>query len=370
MTNILIDTSNLFLKLLRSALWGDESVRSIAAKQFMQIMTLANEQTVVGLVFDVLKNVQIDGMNDKMPIYEAIGKTERIKQQNIVLNKELVWFVNKCQDAGIECLVVKGQILAALYTKPELRQSGDIDYLLPADLDYNLNLNRVFPNAGIPGKLPEKEFAFSHNGVTYELHCRLMDFGCKKHQQLWTEFEKSEWEKKYYSKISGIEVRTLSPTANAAYLFVHLYFHLIREGVSLRQFCDWAVFLHVYNNQIDRQELTDFMLRLDMVNGYKAFGSILVDELGLPEDEFPMKITEADRRWKEKILYDVFKGGNFGKQNHQAKSAMGYKYETLWLAIRNSIRYYKLAPSEMRMMIPKMLWINLKLLKNRCCSRP
>ena len=149
---------------------------------------------------------------------------------------------------------------------------------------------------------------------------------------------------------------------NAAYLYVHLFFHLIREGVSLRQFCDWAVNLHVYRERIDRQMLTDFIQRLSMLNGYKAFGSILVDELGLPEDEFPMTISEDDRRWKKKILDDVFRGGNFGKQNHQASSALGYKFETLCMAVRNSFRYYKLAPSEMRMMIPKMIGINLRLL--------
>ena len=289
---------------------------------------------------------------------------ERIKQQNAKINKELLWFVDKCKKVGLECLVVKGQTLAALYLKPELRQSGDIDFLLPTDLDNNLNLNKVFSGAGIPDKLSEKEFAFSHNDITYELHCRLIDFGCKKHQKLWAEMETWELNQRCYVKVNGVDARTLSPTMNAAYLFVHLFFHLIREGVSLRQFCDWAVFLHAYHEEINRQNLADFIQRLDMLNGYKAFGSILVDELGLPEDDFPVIITEDDRRWKKLILDDVFRGGNFGKQNHQAKSVLGYKFETMRLSVRNSFRYYRLAPSEMRLMIPKIIGINLKLLFN------
>lgn len=360
MSDTLIDTTRLLFTLLRSALWGDAPVESITAKQFRHVMALADEQTVVGLVMGGLNDARIDGMKDKMPIYEAIGLVEQIKQQNHVVNKKLTWFVNKSQEIGLDCLVVKGQTIAALYPKPELRQSGDIDFLT-----FQIaQVAQVFPDAGIPERMSEKEFAFSHNDITYELHCRLMDFGCKKHQKLWAGMEARELTQRYTVKVNGVEVKTLSPTMNAAYLFVHLFFHLIREGVSLRQFCDWAIFLHTHRDQIDKQKLTDFIQNLDMLDGYKAFGSILVDELGLPEDEFPLIITDEDRLWKTKILEDVFIGGNFGKQNHQAESAIGYKYETLRLAIRNSIRYYKLAPSEMRMMIPKMIGINLKLLHN------
>jgi hypothetical protein len=101
-----------------------------------------------------------------------------------------------------------------------------------------------------------------------------------------------------------------------------------------------------------------------MIRGYKAFGCILVDELGLQEEEFPMHLTDDDRRWKVKILHDVIRGGNFGKRNHKAKSGFGFKLETCRMIVRNCIRYYHLAPSEMRMMIPKIIKINVKLILN------
>lgn len=98
-----------------------------------------------------------------------------------------------------------------------------------------------------------------------------------------------------------------------------------------------------------------------MFDAFCALGTILIDCLGLPQNEFPFALDD-DRKWEEKILQDIFRGGNFGKQNHKATSELGYKFETMCLAIRNSFRYYKLAPSEMRMMIPKKVGINLRLL--------
>lgn len=357
-------SDSFLLELMRSALWGCAFKTSIADVDFCEVMRLAEEQTVLGIALDGLSGIGnlklAEGSKEQMTLFESIGGVEQIKQQNESINEELSWFYEQMNKRNIACIVVKGQTNGALYPKPELRQSGDIDFLTTKIAQ----LVQVFPDEGIPERIPEKEYAFSHNEITYELHSRLIDFGCKKHQKLWAEQETREWHKKYFVKVDGVEVRTLSPTMNAAYLYVHLFFHLIREGVSLRQFCDWAVCLHHYKDVIDRRQLAELMERLDMQNGYRAFGCIVVDELGLPENEFPMPLNEDDRRWKERILHDVFSGGNFGRQNHKAKSALGFKMETLCMAIRNTFRYYPLAPSEMRMMIPKMIGINMKLLLN------
>lgn len=352
-------TEKLFY-LLCNALWDGNVRVELSYKEFSDILKLAKEQTVFGLVFDVLKDIPFDGMSNKAAIYEAIGQYELVRKQNRLINKELCSFVRKCDKIGLDYLIVKGQTIGSLYPQAELRQPGDIDFLI-TQLS---QIPQMFPDVDIPKKLFEKEYAYSHNDITFELHTRLIDFGCKKHNVLWNSIIAEEWTQFYYVDIDGEKVRTLSPTVNATYLFLHLFFHMIREGVSLRQFCDWAVFLHNYRDAIDNKQLSDIIGELGMINAYKAFGCILVDRLGLPEADFPLTITDSDRQWKKKIVNDVFRGGNFGKKNHKAMHVIGYKLETMRLAIRNSIRYYKLAPSEMRMMIPKMIILNIRLILN------
>lgn len=345
--------------LLRSALWGYDFQDKVSKEEFEEVMNLAKEQTVYGLAFDALSQQAVKGQYDKRQLLKAYAKAEKIKRQNEKINKELISFARRSQDVGLQCLVVKGQLIGCLYANPMVRTSGDIDFLVP---NISSKLSDAFPNVQFPEVMKEKELGFKHNGIVYELHSRLIDFGCKRHQEIWEGLIAEEWKKDCYVEVSGEKVKTLSPTMNAVYLFVHLYFHLIREGVSLRQFCDWAVMLHHYKDEIDRKQLNEIFSQLDMVRGYKAFGCILVDELGLQEEEFPMLLTDDDRQWKKKILHDIFLGGNFGKRNHKAKSALGFKLETCRIIVRNSIRYYGLAPSEMRMMIPKVIKINMKLL--------
>lgn len=57
----------------------------MSAKEFVNILQLADEQTVFGLVFDVLKDTNVDGLNNLTPLYEAIGLLEQIKRHRLRL---------------------------------------------------------------------------------------------------------------------------------------------------------------------------------------------------------------------------------------------------------------------------------------------
>ena len=172
----------------------------------------------------------------------------------------------------------------------------------------------------------------------------------------------NEWRETHYVEIEGVKVRTLSPTLNVAYVFIHLFFHFIREGVSLRQLCDWAMVLHYYNEEVDKEMLKEMLLDLDVYDAYCAFGTILVDYLGLPANDFPLPLDEKNRKWQKKLLKDIFAGGNFGKLHHRADNSWKFKLETMQLAFRNTFKYYRLCPSEVGGMIPRLIKGNMKIL--------
>lgn len=361
----------MLFKLLSNALWGDTLKNQFSAVEFRDVVPLAEQQTVLGLVFDVLKDKHIEGLTDKKTVFDAMAKAENIKRQNTIVNKELTEFADRCNQQEIDYIVVKGQTIGCLYPNHELRQAGDIDFMFPVEpameRDKNYEIQRskmatIFPEVKLPEKIMEGEVEFTRNGILYELHTSLRGWAKKRHQEIWDNLMEKVWQEKYFVEIDEVRVRTLSPTLNAAYVFIHLFFHFIREGVSLRQLCDWAVVLHYYNAEIDKDRLIRILLELDMFDAYCAFGTILVDELGLPKKEFPVSLDDNDREWKGKILEDIFRGGNFGKLHHQAHSSWKFKVETMCVALRNSFRYYRLCPSEVGGMIPRLLKGNLKIL--------
>ena len=371
----------LLLDILCCALWGKAYDGSFTERQLKDILRLAEEQTVFGLVFEAIQQVEIKGVAGKwsediseiqLAIFDAVGLKEQIKQQNVIVNKELADFARICRMNGQEPIVVKGQTIGSLYPNALLRQSGDIDFLVHGEgftvHDYAEALGVVIP------KMSEHEVGFDRNDVRYELHTRLRGWAKKRHQRIWDKLMAQEWAlmeddggKKWsdvacYVDIEGEPLRTLSPTMNAAYVFIHLFFHFIREGVSLRQFCDWAMVLHHYRNDIHRERLRVILTDLDLMDAYCAFGTILTENLGLPAEVFPFAIDDKHRIWHDKILKDIFRGGNFGFLHHQAEGKWKYKMETMTVAIRNSFRYFRLCPSEVGGMLPRLVKWNVKIL--------
>lgn len=348
------------LKALRHALWGNTFEEEINKDLFFHVMSLADEQVVAGLVFDVLSSQKTQIGFDATLAY--IGQNVQIRSANSSLNDELKKFVKAAEDNKFDCIIVKGQTVGCLYPNPELRVSGDIDVFLKDEYSKSKRILERMMAVDLPEKLLEKELSFFHGETRFDVHSNIVDFCCSKHQHYWDGMIKQIWDGCFFVEIEGVKVRTLPPTINAIYVFLHLFYHFIREGVALRQFCDWAMVLHSYKDKIDRGMLFDMLDGLGVVKAYRAFGTVIVDELGLAVDEFPIPLNDNDRKWKGMILDDVFKGGNFGRKNHLSTSTIGYKMETMRLIVKNNLRYYGLAPAEMRMMIPKLIGINLKLL--------
>ena len=346
--------------MLRSALWDEPFQDEVSKEEFTQVLTLAKEQTVYGLAFDCLSHLK--GNYDKRHVFKGLSLCQTILAQNEHVNKELKNIVGIFDEDKIDFLVVKGQTYSVLYPKPTLRMSGDIDFLIHQEYHaVKETIERQF-SIKLPDRMVEREIEFNHGGVPFELHTSLRDWAKKKHQTVWDDLMEEEWQEKHYVEIDGVKVRTLSPTLNAAFVFIHLFFHFIREGVSLRQLCDWAMVLHHYKDEIDKEELAQLLSDLDLIDACRAFGTILTDKLGLPVSEFPMSLGETDRKWQVKLLKDIFGGGNFGKLHHQAQNSWRFKIETLQLTIRNTLRYYRLCPSEIGGMIPRLIKGNLKIL--------
>lgn len=347
------------LTLLHRALWGADIDGAEVEDNLSEILFTADNQTVTGLCVEALSNINIKASQDFVFYY--VGLQQSIKAQNAAVNKELLNFVDFCDENKLTYLVVKGQTIGVLYPDPNLRMPGDIDFLIPHSgrSKWAKSVGKFFLGAKIPDKMAVDEVSFDRNGQPFELHTNLRTFVSKKHREEWDEHMAKEWSEPYYIEIDGRQIHTLSPTMNAAYVFIHLFFHFIREGVSLRQFCDWAMILSHYKEEIDKDSLIQLLLGLDLFDAYCAFGVILVEDLGMPKKFFPFVINDDDKKWRNKLLTDIFRGGNFGKLNHQANKAWLYKIETSFIAVRNSFRYYSLCPSEVGGMIPRLIKKNI-----------
>jgi len=351
-----------FFLILRDALWGGEEV-DLQHVVWSDVMRLAKEQAVFGLVFDVLSTESPKQIDNNI-LYEWIGISEQIKRNNEFLNSEVSLFLEFLAENKIQCKVVKGQTVSSCYPKAYLRQSGDVDFWVPKD-KYVACENVIERKLGLvlQRQESEKHVEFRWHGVQYELHSHLAMFHNKKQQRYFDDLVESDTGLNV--KIGDIEMPTLSPTLNALYIFVHLFFHLIHVGVGLRQFCDWMMWLHQYKNDIERRILAEHLAFLGLYRPYCVLGAILVDNLGLPSKEFPFEINEKDRKRSRQVLKDIIALGNFGHNNERIqKLGFLHSLHTGWRMCSQSFKYLDLAPKEVLLRVPyTVIWYLKKLFK-------
>lgn len=382
-------TRELLFALLRSALWGKKlPMESLTGAEYAALMEEARRQTVDGLVCGALIGGGV--RLEKYDAIEAYSTLGTIRQQNETVDGELHALCHLLRDGEVSFTVMKGQTVGTYYPHPHDRVSGDVDfYCPPGNVEKAIKAVTEQWRCTVEESGAEKHVAFMHGGVDFELHSFLNEFSSRDNQRYFDAETQRAGNRTV--DVAGCSVPVFEPAFNLAFTFVHLYMHLQELGVGLRQFCDVAVLCHTFRGQEtgDRsqntcprtshhaprtskdgplesstlsEELENILRRLGYLRAFKAVGAILVDSLGLPEEEFPFRLTRKDRRYAGYILDIVFKRGNFGKYGRQNEVRSGFLYylEATWVKLSHYIRLYPLSPKENRAMLiselPRRIW--------------
>lgn len=330
-----------FFKILRAGLW-DETLDALTPAEALVSLQEAERQTVVGIVFDAINSCGVRLKSQQ--VLEYYSRCLKIEQQNALVNQELCALAHLLSENGIRYAVVKGQVAATCYGRPQLRQSGDIDFYCDAE-NFERAKALIVKEWGAEYKITENtsHIAFNHNGIEFEQHSRLAQFYNKKLDAYWNKVLSSD--KGMVVSIQQLSVKTLSPTLHSFYIFIHLYKHLLGLGVGIRQFCDWAMMLHAYKERLDHEALCEYLSFFGLEKAYKACGCILVDKLGLPASDFSYVLTEQDRKYSVCILDIILYRGNMGHYNKRTVAG-GWKHDLEAIGIKWShfFKFFPLAP--------------------------
>lgn len=334
-----------FLTLVRAGLWEkDVELRKYGATDFDEIMRLAEEQSVVGLVTAGLDHVT-DVTIPQEWILQFIGSTLQIEEQNKAMNAFLPKLTKKLQTGGVYSLLVKGQGVAQCYEKPLWRSSGDVDLLLDAD-NYERAKTVLFP---IAGHVAEEEGFAKHqglsiNGFEVELHGRMPFFLSRCVDDVIEEVLDDSLKKggSRVWKLSDTDVYLPKPDNDVIIVFTHFLFHFFVEGVGLRQICDWCRLLWTYRESLNHGLLESRIRKAGLVTEWQAFATLAVNYLGMPISAMPMLDGNDNEKFKkkaEKVLKRILKSGNMGHNNdlsYRSKyTGMKYKAVAMWRRLRD-----------------------------------
>lgn len=300
------------LDLLGRALFGAD-VNISSDIDWSALYKESNDQTVTSLVLNALTPDEIALVDDEtLKKWEGRAAFYAVRCAQLLYEQQSILTILK--ENNIPCAVLKGSSVAQNYPDPDLRIMGDIDILVPKNLQSKAaglitgNTEKTYENDG------HFHISVNSKNITVEIHNEpngieiASDENVKK--QLRDFFSNALSDTQETNKII-----TLSKEHQAVSLLLHKLSHFLSEGIGLRQLCDWACFV---NKNLDDREFKKIKPRLESF-GLLEFAGVITrtccDWLHLPVS-CAKWCMEYDKDLSEEIIEQILTNGNFGRKEN------------------------------------------------------
>lgn len=341
-----------FLALVKAGLWETEvRLASYGDIRYSYLLDITTEQSVAGLVTAGLEHV----VDVKVPQTEALqfaGQILQLEQRNKAMNSFVAKLMDQLRTKDIYAILVKGQGVAQCYEKPLWRACGDIDFLLSND-NYQKAVSFLKPLAT---HIDEENAYTQHLALSIEkweveLHGTMRTGLWKRFDKVLDDIQNDIF---YCGNVrfwmnGNTQVFLPKADEDVVYVFAHILQHFYKEGVGLRQICDWVRLLWTFKDSIDVKLLERRISDMGAMTEWKVFASLAVQYLGMPVDAMPF--YDSAPKWQNKadtFLSYILSTGNFGHKRdqsfRQSNSVVERKAKMFWHITKDSARQFAIFP--------------------------
>lgn len=306
----------------------------------------AQRQAVAGWLYGAIEKLPADQRPPREVLLAWYATAERIKQMNARLNDAAVTLVATLGKNGFSTCILKGQGVALLYPNASLRTPGDIDIWMSGGRHHVVQYVRA--------KHPNEAVRYHHIGfpiykdVEVEAHFMpsWMNSPCR-NRRLQRYFKAaSPTQMAHFAKLAdGSEREIPVPTAsfNAVYILLHIFRHLLGEGIGLRQVADYYYVLLALT-KTERNEVNELLKEMGLSRFASAMMYVQQQLFGL-DDEY--LITSPDEAAGRFVIDEIMLAGNFGKTDprlvRKTRETAFYRFRR---SLRRNMRFVHYFPNE------------------------
>ena len=276
-------------------------------KKFNRLVEINSISGIVGYVLQQINSNEISA--DIRKKYENdFLSTITITTMRDEDMKALIDLLN---ENGIDHLLFKGYIVKDLYTVPELRTYGDIDFAIRRES--RGKCNALMRKSGYR-LLDDWEpvYSYEKNNEHYEIHTELLDSNLNNNYDYRAYF-RDFWK---HTECANQHSYTLNPKYHLLYLLMHIAKHVYGSGAGIRMYLDIAFYLRAYLEQIDwghfQQEV--HTLKLD-----RFVNTVFTAVEKWFEIKSPIPLKVVDEEFMDEFLTFTLNGGVFGHNSKAAK---------------------------------------------------
>ena len=311
------NTQTVLLELVKTGLWGNGNldIWIDGTTDWQEVYRLATEQSVLGLVLAGLEHSEVKP--PQVLLLQWIGEVQMIEQRNKAMNQFVAELVEKMRAADIYALLVKGQGVAQCYEKPLWRPSGDVDLLL-SEVNYKKAKELLLPLSS-SNKNEERYsqhlgmnigqwYVEIHGSLRTGLSARVDKEVDAAQESVFIGGNVRSWDN------NGTLVFLPAPTEDVLLVFTHFIKHFYKEGMSLRQLCDWCRLLWTYRKSLNYGKLELWINKAGLMKEWKAFYNLASKYLGMPDLDSRLMVNDSRFDNKADRLMEFILGGYSGNK--------------------------------------------------------
>ena len=325
-----------FFELVRAGLWEKEvRLSQFDNIDFSEVYRLAEEQSVIGMVAAGIDHV-VDVKVPQVWALQFAGQTIQLEQRNKAMNVFIAGLIDKLRKENVYALLVKGQGVAQCYEKPLWRCSGDIDLFL-SDENFQRAKSYLLPLASSVEEeyVREKHLGLTIDGWVVELHGHLYSGLSSRVER---ELDKLQEDTFYGGQVRSwmngqTQIFLLKAENDVFYVFTHILQHFYKEGVGLRQVCDWCRLMWTYRDSLNYELLESRIKRAGLMSEWKAFYNLASRYLGMPDLDSRLMAHNSRFDKKAEKLMEFILGGYSG---NKIKDTLQIAKIFPWKALRYS----------------------------------
>lgn len=350
-----------FFQLIQTAIGTRDAVTDIPRERadWEELLKVCGEHSLMAVTFPV-----IDALHDTAEVPLGVySRWALVAEKSAAKNKAHIDACRTLRERfladGFRSCILKGQGAAALYPRPELRQSGDIDIWVEGERDKVVEYLR--------GHCKLKKIVYHHcdasifKGISTEVHFTPSWMNSPRRNRRLQAYFKAVGDGQFgnYDERLGFCVPTLR--FDAVYMLIHIYRHFLDEGIGLRQLLDYYFVLKALP-QGERASVCDDLQELGLMEFAAGVMHILREAFLAPDD---ILLAAPDGKLGGFLLEEVLISGNFGRFDPRNAHAKGEgKLRHTRRKLGRSLRYLRYFPSEVLSMPVFMLWQYLWRRKN------
>lgn len=320
---------------------GGKLSRRLTEQDWLSLYAEAQRQSLFGVFMDGVERAVALGEEKPGCLLQWIAQVMALEQRNKLLDAKAAELTRLFADDGFRSCILKGQGVAKLYPHPYRRQCGDIDIWVDGKRDEILAYLKSKYRIGSP--VIHHVDASVFDGVAVEVHFvpsfAYSPFRYRKFKRFFVQYSSMQFD--HYSKEYGFAFPTLE--FNAVYSLMHIFHHVLHEGIGLRQLLDYYYILKA-NKGCNKEGTMRILASLGLS---KFTAAVMYVEKTFFDLEDDCMLCSPDVSLGSFLSDEIMRSGNFGKYDERNKNV---DRDNGWMVylhnVKRNMLFLKFCPSE------------------------